>query len=708
MPRYLKTYIYLVTITGMAVLSFFLLRIEISFLPAILSIGIIAGVLEKFDIELPNGTIFSGSTIFAFVVMAVYGIPEAVVIEIIISLVSIPLIKSERIKFLYNTSQYIICIVAAGYAYVWVGGVPGDFHWSDIPRLLFAIAVDSLLNFTLLSVIISRLSERKYFATWIEMVQDGVFIYLVSSLLSVRLALSYEPHDQLQFWIEALFVFVAFLALRYAFALFINLRKTYLTTMESLTQLTENKLSISGGHATRVGRIARKMAEKMKLSQDEIDAIHYAALLHDLGKAYLEEKIFQKRGPLTLEEEREYRKHAEIGADMVKEINGLAKAAEYIRYHHECWDGTGFPAGISGERIPLGARIIAAADQYDHIFYKKKTPADFAALAGTKLDPQVVEIVLGIADLQEEPREMAMPATIEEKLIENLVISEARKRVYQSQLLDKFGASLIVHYNNGEFRNEAGDSIDIPCREQVITLVEKARIQQGGVREILEEAQSGKIYDIYCVPTGDEVSVIFFDVTDILEYEKKQEERVRNLYREVIYSVTQGKLLLVEQKEIELLKTGVHISSHPILAKTDVANCRRQVQEVLESRPLPPKVRYNILLGTSEAVTNVLKHATEGQMSLYMVGDLLRIFVSDNGSGIDLSELPRTTLMAGYSTKHSVGWGFSLLLKTMDRIVLSTGPRGTTIVLEIKLVDTPEKVVTNNITTLKEENVRYA
>ncbi|GAV23152.1 hypothetical protein cpu_16620 [Carboxydothermus pertinax] len=95
-------------------------------------------------------------------------------------------------------------------------------------------------------------------------------------------------------------------------------------------------------------------------------------------------------------------------------------------------------------------------------------------------------------------------------------------------------------------------------------------------------------------------------------------------------------------------------------------------------------------------------------MSLYMDGDFLRIFVSDNGSGIDLSELPRTTLMAGYSTKHSAGWGFTLLLKTMDRIFLSTGPRGTTIVLEINLVDTHEKVATNNITALKEERVHYA
>ncbi|GAV21490.1 HD-GYP domain-containing protein [Carboxydothermus pertinax] len=580
MPGYLKNFIYAVIATGMAVLLLVLPGLKIEFLPFVLAIGLIAGLLEKFYVELPNGSIVSGSTTFTFVVMAVYGIPEAVVIETIISLVSIPLVKRETIKFLFNTSQYVICTAIAGYGYLWLGGIPGTFTWYDVPRLLFAIALYNIVNITLISVIISKLSERKYFATWIGMVQDGVLIYLVISLLSVRLVLSYELHDQLQFWIETLFVLVVFLALRYAFALFINLRKTYLRTMESLTQLTENKLSISGGHATRVGRIARKIAEKMKLPQDEIDSIHYAALLHDLGKTYLEEKIFQKRGPLTLEEEREYRKHAEIGADMVKEISGLAKAAEYIRYHHECWDGTGFPAGISGEHIPLGARIIAAADQYDHIFYQKKTPTDFAALAGTKLDPQVVKIVLEIADLQDELREMAMPATIEERLIENLVISEARKRAYQSQLLDKFGASLIVHYNNGKFRNEAGDSIDIPCREQVNALVEKARRQQGRVREILEEAQSGKIYDIYCIPTGDEVSVIFFDVTDILEYEKKQEERVRNLYREVIYSVTQGKLLLVEQKEIELLKTGVHITSHPILAKTDVASCRWQVQEV--------------------------------------------------------------------------------------------------------------------------------
>lgn len=705
MPGYLKGYIYMVIVTGMAVLLSLLLRVDTSSLPVILFIGIVAGVLEKFFVELPNGTIFSASTTFTFVVMANYGVPEAVVIETIISLVSIPLLKRESIKFMFNTSQYVICAFAAGYGYIWLGGIPGSFHWSDAPRLLFAIAVYSMLNFTLVSVIISKLGERKYFATWIEMVQDGILIYLVTSVLSLRLALS--AHDQGQFWIETFFVLLLFLALRYAFALFINLRKTYLTTMESLTHLTENKLSIDGGHATRVGRVARKVSERLKLSQDEIDSIHYAALLHDLGKLYLEEKILQKRGPLTLEEEKEYRKHVEIGADMAKEIAGLSKCSEYIRHHHECWDGSGFPAGTKGEEIPLGARIIAVADQYDHILSKKKPLSDFQALAGTKLDPKLVEVVLGFNDLQEESREVAMQAAIEEKLIENMVISEARKQIYQSQLLDKFGASLIVNYN-GEFRNGTGDLVDVPSKDQVIALVEKAWKHQSGVREILEEPQSGKIYDVYCVPSGNQVNIMFFDVSDILEYEKKQEERVRTIYRDVIYSVTQGKLLLVEQQEIEVLKKQGNISSYPIKTKSDVANCRRQVQELLDSHSISSKTRYNILLAVSEVVTNVLKHATEGQMSLYLVGNFLRIAVSDNGSGIDLSDLPRTTLMAGYSTKRSAGLGFSLLLKVMDRIVLSTGSQGTSIVLEIDLAGSAEEPVSKKTVDHHEEKICHA
>lgn len=689
MPLSLKVYIYTVILLGIATLIFFLPQVNLNVIPIILVNGIIAGFFEKYSVELPNGTIFTGAAALPLVTMIFYGIPEAIIVEISSIIVCFLLTrdKSQIIKDIFNISQYTICILFSSIVYILLGGTLGTFTLEDIPRFLVAIAIYNLINLSILSVVISTLKQKKYLPTWIEAIQDGIFIYTVTVLISIRLAFIMNLQDMLQFWIEIAFIFILFLALRYAFSLFINLRKTYLTSMESLTHMTESKLSISKGHATRVGRVARQIAEHLKLSQSEIDAIHYAALLHDVGKIHLEEQMFKKRGPLTIEEEKEYRNHVNMGADMVKEIEGLENAAKYIRYHHEQWNGLGFPEGKKGEEIPLGARIIAVSNEYDHIINDhriKKPSTEFKKIAHYKLDPQLVEIAMNIVDFSSDIKNSVHEAAIEEKLIETIVLSTTRNKFYESKLLEKFGSSLIVTYDN-IFRDEEGKGITIPCENEVLSLVEKAKSKQHRIREFIEDAATGKVYDIYCVPFDQQVKVMFFDVSHLLDYEKKQEERVRLLYRDVIYSVTQGKLLLADDEEINSFYQTVLLEEAPITTNQDVAKCREKVQKALEDVALPEKLKFNLLLCTSEAVTNVLKHATEGYMKVYQYEEKLRIIVKDDGSGIELSDIPKSTLQAGYSSKTSMGQGFSLLLKLMDRVVISTGTTGTTIVLEMKI-----------------------
>jgi putative nucleotidyltransferase with HDIG domain len=687
MPIALRIYIYTVIALGITALAFFLPQVQ--FILIIICLGIIAGIFEKYSVELPNGTFFTGAIAFPLITMVFYGIPEAITVEIssIIFCFIFAKDKGQIIQNLFNLSQYTFCILLAGITYSLLGGTLGTFNLEDIPRLLIAIAIYNILNLILLSVVMSILRQKDYISTFIEMVQDVIFVYVVTSLLSIRLALIFDPQDQSQFWIEIFFILILFLALRYAFSLFINLRKTYLTSMESLTHLTELKLSISEGHSTRVGRIARKVAEELKLSQAEIDAIHYAALLHDTGKSQLEEQMFQKRGPLTLEEEKEYRNHVEIGAAMVKEIVGLGKASEYVRYHHEQWDGKGFPEGKKGEDIPLGARIIAVANEYDHMINDekvKKPDSEFKHLAFHKLDPQLVEIVIGFADFKIDGQGASSEVAIEDKLIEKIVISKARNKFYQSKLLENFGASLIVTYDE-RFRDEQGKEITVPCEDEILFLIKKARNQKSRVREFIEDPKTGKVFDIYCVPIEQQVKVMFFDVSHLLDYEKKQEERVKSMYRDIIFSVTQGRLLLADDLEINSFYESDLVAEATIKSKADVAHCREQVQKVLEALVIPDKLKFNLLLCTSEATTNVLKHSTEGQMKVFRHKDALRVIVKDNGSGIELSDIPKSTLLSGYSTKMSMGKGFSLLLKLMDRVIINTGPNGTTVVLEMKL-----------------------
>ncbi|MHB1405121.1 MAG: HD domain-containing phosphohydrolase [Desulfitobacteriaceae bacterium] len=687
MPMMLNIYIYTIFTIGTTLSFIYLSSVRFEFFFSAFMLAMIAGLLDKFFVELPNGTLFSGSTIFTFTALALYGLPEAVLVEVVVALFGAIVDRIPLNKAAFNIGQYVISITLAGLVYSMLGGVPEGFAWAEIPNILIVVAVYNIVNYMLVSVVLSYFNERNYLLTLIDMVKDSVYMYWVTAILSLRLIFVFNQAEQNQFWIETVFIFIVFLALRYAFGLFIKLRKTYITSMESLTHLTENKLSISGGHAARVGRIARQLAEELKLPQEEIDAIHYAALLHDLGKVELRENIFQKRGPLSLEEEKEYRKHVEIGAEMVKAITGLEKASEYILYHHEFWDGEGFLEGKKGKEIPLGARIIAAANEYDHLINDQnaKNPAfDFEKLAHHKLDPLLVKTLMQIVDFGTDSSQVTPETAIEDKLLENIVISEARNKFYQSKLLNKFGASLIVTYD-GAFRDEQGRSIEVPCSDQVLSLVDKARVQRAGVREFIEDSTTGKVYDIYCVPSERQVHIMFFDVSYILDYEKKQEENIKSLYRDVIYAVTQGKLQLVDDQGISDFYQADSIVEAPIKTKMDVPACRELVQNLLEAWNVQGKMKFNILLCTSEAVTNVLKHAIDGQMKVYRNQDILRIIIQDNGSGMDISDLPKSTLMSGYSSKLSMGQGFNLLLKLMDRVVLNTGPQGTTIVMEMKL-----------------------
>jgi putative nucleotidyltransferase with HDIG domain len=153
-------------------------------------------------------------------------------------------------------------------------------------------------------------------------------------------------------------------------------------------------------HSGAVARYARTVAEMLGLPEREQDLIHTAALLHDIGKFILPDSILFADRKLTDEEWELIKLHPEQGAKLVQRIDGYGPVAEIVLHHHERFSGGGYPAGIAGEEIPLGARIIAAADTYDVMTardsYRKPVSSEAALaelrrVAGTQLDPGVVE-----------------------------------------------------------------------------------------------------------------------------------------------------------------------------------------------------------------------------------------------------------------------------------------------------------------------------
>jgi hypothetical protein len=172
--------------------------------------------------------------------------------------------------------------------------------------------------------------------------------------------------------------------------------------MESLADALERRDPYTYRHSTRVTDYVRAVLAMMPhVPRPTAEAIIAAAHVHDLGKVGSRDGSLQKPGALSEQERQELQQHAAIGADIVGRLEAYRQSTATIRHHHERWDGSGYPDGLVGERIPLGARIIAVADAFDAMtsdrVYRPAMPAEaaFAELRigqGTQFDPQIVDL----------------------------------------------------------------------------------------------------------------------------------------------------------------------------------------------------------------------------------------------------------------------------------------------------------------------------
>jgi len=177
-------------------------------------------------------------------------------------------------------------------------------------------------------------------------------------------------------------------------------RRLFYDSIKMLAAAIDAKDPYTRGHSERVSRYARAIAQFMDLSEEEIEKVYLAGLLHDVGKIGIQDRILQKPAALTDEEYEIMKTHPERGYKIMKEVKQLADVVPGMRYHHENWDGTGYPFGLKGEQIPLIARIVAVADTFDAMTtdrpYQRRMPTEKAVerivmLSGRRFDPRVVQ-----------------------------------------------------------------------------------------------------------------------------------------------------------------------------------------------------------------------------------------------------------------------------------------------------------------------------
>ncbi|MDH3591301.1 MAG: response regulator [Planctomycetota bacterium] len=186
-----------------------------------------------------------------------------------------------------------------------------------------------------------------------------------------------------------------------------DLRESYEATLDAMVSAIESRDCETKHHCRRVQAYAVTLAQRIGVTPEELVDISYGALLHDVGKIGVPDSVLLKPGKLTEDEWKTMRAHTRIGYKMISKVKFLKGSADIVLYHHERWDGQGYPYGISGEDIPLGARIFSVIDTYDAITskrpYKEALPIqhareEIARCAGTQFDPRVVTEFLKFTD----------------------------------------------------------------------------------------------------------------------------------------------------------------------------------------------------------------------------------------------------------------------------------------------------------------------
>src|SRR5215213_5522183 len=309
----------------------------------------------------------------------------------------------------YSMACLIVTVQVAGTVYGRLGGTPGVFDIWTLPKpLVGAATAYFLINTAMVATAIALSTHQRIMKVWNENFLWSAPSYFVGagaaalavglfSVVSVRwlipfaaapLILTYRTYKVYLGRIDDEQRHVREMA------------DLHLATIEALALAIDAKDQTSQSHIRRVQLYAAALARALGMSENDIQGVKTAALLHDIGKLAVLEHILSKPGPLTPEEFQKIRAHPKVGADIVSSVPFPYPVAPLILSHHERWDGKGYPAGLRGENIPLGARILSVVDYFDALMAERpyhKAMTSEAAIgllqqeAGKGLDPQVVD-----------------------------------------------------------------------------------------------------------------------------------------------------------------------------------------------------------------------------------------------------------------------------------------------------------------------------
>jgi diguanylate cyclase (GGDEF)-like protein/putative nucleotidyltransferase with HDIG domain len=337
--------------------------------------------------------------------------------------------KTPVYRTLFNMASLVLTVKFAGLVYTWSGGVAPDvlIEWTSIAKPLgFAAMAYFLSNTVLIASAIGLSANQDIFAVWNENFLWSAPSYFVGALAAAAAAWVIQRGS---YWTALLTSMPVYLLYR-TYKVYLGrvqdeqrhvreVSDLHLATIEALALAIDAKDQTAQSHIRRVQVYAAGLARALGMSDKEIQGVKTAALLHDIGKLAVPEHILSKPGPLTQEEFQKIRIHPQVGAEIISGVPFPYPVAPLILSHHERFDGKGYPAGLRGEDIPLGARILSVVDYFDALMserpYHKAMSFDAAIgllrqESGKALDPRVVRTFIEMypalaaeADASQEP-----------------------------------------------------------------------------------------------------------------------------------------------------------------------------------------------------------------------------------------------------------------------------------------------------------------
>jgi putative nucleotidyltransferase with HDIG domain len=318
-----------------------------------------------------------------------------------------PARQLKPVQLIFNVSQVTVSSAAAYGAYQLM--VTRVLHAPGPIALVVAAITHFACNTTALATIIGLTEDKSIRKVWAESHLWLLPYYMVGAV-AAGMVHFLNRHIG---WQSSLLVLPPIYLLYRSYRLYLGkletekqhaeqVSKLHLRTIEALALAIEAKDETTGEHLQRVRVYALELAKELGLSEDETEALQAASVLHDIGKLAVPEHIISKPGRLTPEEFEKMKIHPIVGAEILEQVHFPYPVVPIVRAHHEKWDGSGYPHGLAGEAIPIGARILAAVDCLDALAsdrqYRKALPLDeamakVASEAGTSFDPKVVAIL---------------------------------------------------------------------------------------------------------------------------------------------------------------------------------------------------------------------------------------------------------------------------------------------------------------------------